>query len=167
MRQSLHALSWLMYRTCLQTLLLPVCVAEAGHLAAVLLACTHGHGCSQSGRPIMALSALLCLRRRIRSMAVNGQMLKMVWQLGGNAYGRLSHLACMLKSLDRKVYTSEELLIRRFQALIDETVICAYQGISWTRRRWARVGCHPSAPLQHLRCILKSLHNWCAPYRAA
>lgn len=152
-----------MCRTWMQKLLLSICVDAAGRLAATLQRCTHVHGGRHCKAPMMALSALLCLRRRIRSMVVNRQTIHMLWTSGGDAYGRLSQIGQMLKSLDRHIYASEEMLIRRFSELIGNTVIRAYHGVSWTQRRWAVQDCLPSVPLRHLRFVLQSLHHGSAP----
>lgn len=149
---------------CMQRLLIPVCITEAMHLMGILQDLTKWRSSSHGGRPLMALSALLCLRRRIRSMVLSQQMMQMTWQAGGDECGHLGQTAHMLRSLDRIIYTSEELLTRRLVAIIDDTVARAYHDISWTRLRWAVTGCLPSAPLMHLRCVLHSLLHKSAPF---
>lgn len=156
-----------MYVDSVQRLMLPVCVSETRRLMDKLQTCAHQHSSSHDKRPMMALSALLCLRRRVRSMVLNRQMMHMVWQAGGDAYDHLGQTSHMLTTLDRGIQTSEHHLQRKFIDLIEQTVVRAYRGISWTRMQWAVTHHLPSTPLRHLRCVLHSLLHGSAPLLAA
>lgn len=151
----------------LQRLMLPLCVSETRRLMDELQHCVQQHSSNHDMRPMMALSALLCLRRRIRSMVLNRQMMRVLWQAGGDAYDHLGLTSHMLTSLDKGIQTSEYQLQQRYIDLIEETVVRAYRGISLTRLQWAVTHHLPSTPLRHLRCVLNSLLHGSAPLLTA
>lgn len=151
--------------TGLQAVLFNTCISEARSLVQHLEQRVKGHKESSPNIPWLAISAILCFRRRIRSIVLPPTFMKLMWDShpASDAHCLLSQLGAFLKDVDDCLKRAEDDIFLSRLALLHTTVLTSLRNAYVDQR-----GMHlpsrqlsPSHALLHWRVALRSmLHRY-------
>lgn len=149
----------------LQALLFNSCIAEATLLVKYLekRVVDNQEDCPNS--PWLALSAMLCFRRRIRTIVLPRSFMKLLWDChpAYDAHRSLGQLSIFMKDMDDSLERAEDsILISRVQLLQTTVVASLKSAYSRKERMGISQQCVSASPaLLHWRVVLRAMVRRC------
>lgn len=151
----------------LQESLFSACMVEATALMNMLRNRVVSQTAHSPNSTWLALSAMVCFRRRIRSIVLCRSFARLLWDAhpAVDAYRLLDTLGWFMRELDASLLAAEAGIVQSVVDLLSSTMVASLLQ-AYTRR--VRVGltssqCCASAALQHWRVSLRAMQHRCGP----
>jgi hypothetical protein len=150
----------------LQECLFSACIVEAAALMNMLqervLSC---QSCNSPNSPWLALSAMICFRRRVRSIVLSRSFARSLWGAhpAGDGFRLLGLLGRFIQSLDSSLLAAEDGIVQSTADLLCSTMVPSLLE-AYGRKERVGLGVRqrlPTPALQHWHAVLRALLHRC------